>query len=111
MPNLAYVFLTYIGTHGWDDTDPSPNSSSYIPGPVPDVRGIFYAVGPAFARSHGRPHPHIKLTDEYQVLQAAIGVHTGRGHNGTWERVEGLFNQQWLGRYSKKRANEIKIEL
>jgi hypothetical protein len=56
-------------------------------GAEPDMRGIFYAMGPAFKRGH--VHQWIKMVDEYQILADITGTKT-ESHRGDWERVEGM---------------------
>ena len=74
------------GDHGWDDSSPDPKG--YKEGRFPDMRTIFFASGPAFKKGHS--HTWIKLVDEYQVFLHVLGI-KGESHNGTWNRVKGMF--------------------
>ena len=74
-----------MGYHGWDDT--SPVEGEYREGDDPDMRAMFYAMGPSF-RS-GYRQDWIKLVDEYQIIAAASGT-VPRGHRGDWNRVKGM---------------------
>ncbi len=73
----------YGGTHGWDDTSPTPGA--YEEGSMPDMRGIFMARGPGID-ANGVVTNWIKIIDEYQLFCHLLGI-KAEPHNGTWERV------------------------
>ncbi|KAK8725462.1 hypothetical protein OTU49_010872, partial [Cherax quadricarinatus] len=65
----------YIGAHGYDPD-------------LQDMKGIFFAKGPAF--KCGWTIDPIHIVDIYQVLSHVLGV-APQPHNGTWERVREIF--------------------
>jgi predicted AlkP superfamily pyrophosphatase or phosphodiesterase len=77
---------TLGGHHGWDDS--SPNAAEYREGENPDMRTIFYAMGPSF--NQGYVQDWIKLVDEYQILAYMTGT-IMEEHSGNWDRVKNMF--------------------
>ncbi|XP_071537942.1 glycerophosphocholine cholinephosphodiesterase ENPP6-like [Panulirus ornatus] len=67
--------FVYIGAHGYN-----PN--------IQDMKGIFFAKGPAF--KCGWTVDPIHVVDIYQVLTHVLHL-TPQTHNGTWNRVENIF--------------------
>ncbi|XP_068244371.1 glycerophosphocholine cholinephosphodiesterase ENPP6-like [Palaemon carinicauda] len=68
--------FVYYGAHG------------YTPD-IEDMRGIFFAKGPAF-RKNKQINP-IHVVDVYQVLTTVLGL-TPQPHNGTWDAVKMAFD-------------------
>ncbi|XP_066968320.1 glycerophosphocholine cholinephosphodiesterase ENPP6-like [Macrobrachium rosenbergii] len=68
--------FVYYGAHG------------YAPDIV-DMRGIFFAKGPAFRRNATIEPIHV--VDVYQVLTTVLGL-TPQPHNGTWDAVKMAFD-------------------
>lgn len=67
--------FVYIGAHGYD-----PENQ--------DMKGIFFAKGPAF--KCGWIIDPIHVVDVYQVLTHVLHL-TPQPHNGTWDRVKNIF--------------------
>ncbi|ROT68020.1 hypothetical protein C7M84_013863 [Penaeus vannamei] len=69
--------FVYYGAHGYDPD-------------VQDMKGIFFAKGPAFQK--GKIIEPIHVVDVYQVLTHVLGL-TPQPHNGTWNHVQDAFVQ------------------
>lgn len=67
----------YYGAHGYDPD-------------IQDMKGIFFAKGPAFQK--GKVIEPIHVVDVYQVLTHVLGL-TPQPHNGTWSHVQDAFVQ------------------
>ncbi len=93
VPYVASCGIQYKGHHGFDDT--SPVAAKYYEGGNPDMRTIFYAMGPSFKAGH--THDWIKLVDEYQIFAHISGVE-GESHRGSWSRVKGMLRGGATGR-------------
>ncbi len=55
-------------------------------GREPDMRGVFYAMGPSFKPNH--TNQWVKMVDEYQLMAYAMGTTPVSGHHGNWDRVK-----------------------
>lgn len=75
------------GLHSSNETTPRPHGIHGYQPDIEDMRTVFYAVGPDFARNV-RTGP-IELVDEYQVLCHLLRI-PAQVNNGSWERVREL---------------------
>jgi len=76
---------------GVDDNDPDNfnGTHGYDPINVEDMRGIFYAYGPAFKDGYtGKP---VSIVDIYNVMTNILDIE-GKPNNGTWDNVKDYVN-------------------